>query len=457
MKTKTKKIKTKKSRKSKYIRNIIIWVAVLGVLGWFASLRIDTGRNSGRYDYVIPFEERNLSSFIPASGKIVLHDIEPVSTDVTQKLKSVYFKVGDNVSEGDVLCEFESEDLDEQISRLEKYLADSKAAEELNDNNSKSTAERMRQAADLKVQTAKINLDAARKSYDDTYARYSDYFDRCYTASNSEDSAMYYNMYKSYEGQLEPINDQIRAAQKEYDAARRAASELSEKLQDADYEKSLTNSDTSEIEKNLEKLKAERENLVVKAPRSGIIAESFASEGGYAVDGCLFRIGSLGKYKVEAYVNSRDILDVSAGMKASVKTILTGSEDIEAKVTKVSDIFSTANNGYAVEIEITDDSVMSDLRHNANTAVRIYDDYQGRKPAVQYDAIVENDDGTAYVYKAVKRGGEYVAEKVNIEPGYRGDFYVEVQSSDLKTGDYIVGNGADHSSGERLKLKGMAG
>ena len=121
MKTKTKKIK---SKRSKLIKKIIIWCLIAGLLLWFALLRIDVNTASNKYDYAIPFEERNISEFRPASGKIVMKDIESVSTDVTQKIKKVYCKVGDKVKEGDILCEFESEDLDDQIARIEKYLSD---------------------------------------------------------------------------------------------------------------------------------------------------------------------------------------------------------------------------------------------------------------------------------------------------------------------------------------------
>ena len=53
MKTKTKKIK---SKKSKLVKKIIIWCLVAGLLLWFALLRIDVNTASNKYDYAIPFE-----------------------------------------------------------------------------------------------------------------------------------------------------------------------------------------------------------------------------------------------------------------------------------------------------------------------------------------------------------------------------------------------------------------
>lgn len=450
MKTKTKKIK---SKRSKLIKKIIIWCIIAGLLLWFALLRIDVNTASNKYDYVIPFEERNISEFRPASGKIVLKDIEAVSTDVSQKIKKVYCKVGDEVKEGDILCEFESEDLDEQISRIEKYLSDKSKSEALSDDSSASSAERARRNAQLLVDRASIAVQSAAKAYDEAYTKCAEYLEKYNASSDPDETAMYLNMYYSYCNQLEAINQQIRDAQNELNEAKKSASELSENLKDADYEKSLISNGNDEYENQLKKLKSEKEHLIVKAHRSGIIAESYASEGGYAMDGCLFRIGSLGEYKAETYVSSQDILDIKTGMKASVKTILTGADTIEARVVRVSDVFSTANNGYAVELEILDNSYMSQLRHNVKATAKIYSSDLGNLPAVQYDAIAEDKVGNACVFRAVKRGTEYIAEKVPVEKGYEGSFYVEVKSDELKEGDLIIGNGSSHHDGDRIKIK----
>ena len=93
------------------------------------------------------------------------------------------------------------------------------------------------------------------------------------------------------------------------------------------------------------------------------------------------------------------------------------------------------------------------LRHNVSTSAKIYTVNLGSLPAVQYDAIAEDKDGNSFVYKAVKKGGNYVAEKVKVEKGYESDFYIEVTSD----GDLIVGNVSEHNEGDQLKIKGMAG
>ncbi|WP_044974135.1 HlyD family efflux transporter periplasmic adaptor subunit [Ruminococcus sp. HUN007] len=455
---KEKSIRNKKKTR-KIIRNVIFWLLIAGFLAWFAALKLDLNSDPNTYDYVIPFESRDLNEYRSATGKVVMNDIETVSTNVTQKIKKVYFKLGDEVKEGDVLCEFDGEGIDEEIARIEKYISDKKSADALDNNEEAGTAEYQRKQAALQVESAQLAVNSARKMYDDTYNKYSEYFDKCYSTSNPEEAAMYEEMYNQYLSQLDGINDQIRAAEKTLSQARDAQRKVIDTLSSNDYIKSITDADAiiRDYEDQLQKLKDEKDHLIVKAPKSGIIADCFASEGGYAFDGGLFRIGTLGNYKVEAYVDSKDVLDIKPGQEAGFRTTLTGAEEIPAKVLKVSDIYSNTGDGYAVELEITDKSVMDKLRHNVATAAKIYLVNEGSRPSVQYDAIGEDENGNNYVYRAVKKGDEYVAEKVNIEKGYESSFYVEVKSDSLNEGDLIVGNVTTHNEGDRIKVKGMEG
>lgn len=455
---KEKSIRNKKKTR-KIIRNVIFWLLIAGFLAWFAALKLELNSDPNNYDYVIPFESRDLNEYRSATGKVVMNDIVTVSTNVTQKIKKVYFKLGDEVNEGDVLCEFDGEGIDEEIQRIEKYISDKKSADALDNSEQTGSADYQRKQAALQVESAQIAVNSARKMYDDTYAKYSEYFDKCYSTSNPDEAAMYEEMYNQYLSQLDGINDQIRAAEKTLSQAREAQTKVIDALNSNDYIKSITDTEAviRDYEDQLQKLKDEKEHLIVKAPKSGVIADIYASEGGYAFDGGLFRIGTLGNYKVEAYVDSKDVLDIKPGMEAGFRTTLTGADEISAKVTKVSDIYSNAGEGYEVELEITDKSYMEKLRHNVLTSAKIYMVNKGSLPSVQYDAIGEDENGENYVFRAVKNGKDYVAEKVKVEKGYESAFYVEVKSDDLNEGDLIVGDVTSHNAGDHIKVKGMEG
>ncbi|MBE6852878.1 MAG: HlyD family efflux transporter periplasmic adaptor subunit [Ruminococcus sp.] len=457
MKTKTNTQKKPTSRRrKKTIRNIVVLSLTAAFLGWFASLKLELSSTPDAFDYVIPFEERKLSDYKHASGIVIMSDIEAVSTEVTQKIKKVNFRVGDIVKKGDVLCEFESEALNEQIERMESLVAEQNKAENLENANSSSYAEYIRRTNQINVEKAQMALQKARQEYDDTYAKYSDYFDKCYSTSDPAEADMYFQMFNSYHAQLEPINDKIRAAQRAYNVALEESRSAAAELESSEYEKSLSDTGKSEYEKHLEKLYKERDNLIVVAPKDGIVAESYATEGAYAFDNCLFRIGNTGNYKVEVFVNSKDILDITEGMEASFRTVLTGTDEINAKVTKISDVFNKDKDGYGVELEVTDQEHMDMLRHNVGASSKIYLVNKGSLPAVQYDAVFEDEDGKCYVYKAVKNNEKYIAKKISVEKGYEADFYVEITSSELEPGDLIVGNAEAHKDGDVLKIKGVS-
>lgn len=432
---------------------MIAGAAAVAFLGWFASLKVNTKTAAVGYDFVLPFEERTVEKYISANGKIVMSDIVSVSTDVTQKVKTINYKIGDFVNEGDILCEFESEQLDEQIERLERLIADKKAVDALENTSSAGNDEYLRKSHQLGIQSAFLAMEAAKKSYDTAYAKYDEYYQKYYNCTDGAESELYYNMYNQYGAELENLKKQYENAQKTYNSTVDAANKASEAKESADYIKSFNISDLDEYEKSLSKLKTERENLIVKAPKSGIISECFITEGSYAFDSSLFRLGTLGDYKIEAFVNGRDILDVVPGMEASFRTTLTDDADIKGKVTKVSDIFN--GMGYSVELEITDKSAMEKLRPNVNAAIKLYIIDLGEVKAVPYDAVVIDDDGESFVFRAVKKGSEYIAEKVRVETGFESDYYVEVVSSDLADGDLVL-SGKKYNDGDRLKLKGMA-
>lgn len=48
------------------------------------------------------------------------------------------------------------------------------------------------------------------------------------------------------------------------------------------------------------------------------------------------------------------------------------------------------------------------------------------------------EDGTQYVYRAVQQDDGYRIEKVTLETGTAGSYYVAVENSDLKQGDLVV-------------------
>lgn len=441
----------KKKKMWKKIRSIIAGCVVLAVLGWFFALRINLDAKTASYDFVIPFEKRDVDKHINASGKVEMCDTETISSDVSQKIKTINVNVGDHVEKGDILCEFESDELDKSIQRYEKLIADTKAQNQLDDSNETDSDSYKRQSYELAVQNASIEYEEAKSTYDSVVSKYNDYYNKYYNSNDAAETEMYHNIYKQYEVQIDPLYAAIDTKKKEYDKAVKDRDEYINNQNSANAIKQYKASDIDDLQKTLDKLNEEKNNLIVKADRSGVISQCFVSEGGYSLKKQLFKIGNLGDFRVDASISSSNILDVKPGQDVQIITTLTGSRKIDGKVTKVSEVFD--GMGYTAEIELKDKSIMDLLKPNISASVKVYIDNRGSVDAVPYDSVFKDKDGKEYVFRAVKKGNEYKAEKVSVQTGLESDFYIEITSSELKEGDLVLGNGELYKEGSKLNIK----
>ena len=440
----------KKKKMWKKIRGVIAGCAVLAVLGWFFALRINLDARKSNYDFTIPFEKRDVDKHINASGKVEMCDTQIISSDVSQKIKSINVKVGDHVEQGDVLCEIESEELNKSIERYEKLISDTRAQNQLDDSNETDSDLYKRQSYELAVEKASIEYEEAKSTYESTVSKYNEYYDKYYCSNDAAETELYHNIYKQYEVQIDPLFSAIDVKKKAYDQAVKNRDEYLSSQNSANEIKQYKSSSIDELQKTLDKLNEEKNNLIVKAERSGVISECFVTEGGYSLNKELFKIGSLGDLRVDASISSSDILDVKPGQDVKIITTLTGSKKIDGKVTKVSEIFDGI--GYTAEIEFNDKSVMELLKPNISASVKIFIENHGSVDAVPYDSVFKKD-GQEYVFRAVKNGDGYKAEKVSVETGLESDFYIEITSSELKEGDLVLGNGGLYKEGSKLNIK----
>lgn len=453
---KNKKENELKYRRRKKIRkvatSVVITAAVAGFGVWFALLKIDTETSAEKYDFVIPFEKRDLSTFITSSGKVEMADAEVVGSDVTQKIKKIYFSSGDFVNEGDTVIEFESEFLDESIQTLQKSIDEAERIKNLRNTNEISEEEYFRKTTELELRDAELLKDEARKNYDETYKKFDEYYKLYYNCEDEEKSRQYMIMYKRYEAELDGLRAAAENAENEYNEIKKSLEKAeSEKTEAAYIEKLMQKKDDS-AEKQLAQLKEEKSKLIVKAPRSGVISEIYVNEGGVPGKGELFKVGSLEKYKIKAYISTKNILDVKEGMNVEFTTTLTGDNVIRGKIEKVSDIYDMYNACYSAEISIEDSEITKELKPNIAAFIKIMKNKTDKLFSVPYDAIVtQNDESWVYIVEDSSNGK--TAKKVNVKTGVESNFYTEITESELKQGDLVICDAKNHSEGDRIKIR----
>ncbi len=452
-----KKIKNElKYRKRKKLRKIIVSAAVTaGVIGfgvWFALLKIEAETKAEKYDFVIPYEKRDLSTFITSSGKIEMADADVAGSDVTQRIKKIYFNVGDYVNEGDTVIEFDGEMLDENIQMLQKNIDEAENIKRLRNSNEISEDEYYRKTAALEMRDAELMKDETVKSYEDAYKKYDEYYNLYYNCEDEEKSRQYMMMYKRYEAELDGLRTAAENAENNYLELKESINKAESEKAEAEYIGSLMEKQDDSAEKRLAQLKDEKSKLIVKAPRSGVISDIYVSEGSVPGKSDLFKVGSLEKYKIKAYISTKNILDVKEGMDVEFTTTLTGDNVIKGKIVRVSDIYDYYSSCYTAEIEIEDTELVKELKPNISAFIKIMTRKTDMLYSVPYDAVVtENED--SWVYIVENNGNEKTAKKVKVKTGMESSFYTEITESELKPGDLVICDGKHHSEGERIKIR----
>lgn len=287
-----------------------------------------------------------------------------------------------------------------------------------------SAVERLEAARD----SAKNAMDSAKLAYDNAVAAYD-------TAVKQSE-----NTEEDYSVSIKNAEDALRTAQDNYDlAVRQAESELSSLKKAAEKQRTVSGlNDTQVI--MLENLKDKLEYAVVTAPCDGIITTVNAEEGASAV-GALFTIENIDSLEISAYVGEYDIPYVKEGMDVVIRCDALGETEFSGKVTDVAKTptVSSASQGtnYAVEVSISDGDER--LLSGMNAKLKIISSRKDNALTVTYDALTTDEDGNDAVYVAEKdENGVYKARLVPVEIGLETDYEIEVISSELKEGMYVL-------------------
>ncbi len=115
-----------------------------------------------------PIEKRDIATSISATGVIDTDTVQNVTSKLTGfKIKTVNVKEGDKISIGDVICTFDTKELEDSLATAQNSLATSKAQSNLGIQGAQRNLNDAITSKDTQVSATQKQVDEALKKYQD--------------------------------------------------------------------------------------------------------------------------------------------------------------------------------------------------------------------------------------------------------------------------------------------------
>ena len=470
-----------KKGKKKWIILIAV-VLVIALVAGLAIVGLSGSQEQGPGGSVERITKRTIANSISANGSVEAANKENVTGgSYGMKVESVKVKEGDLIAAGDIICVFDTEDIDEQIKTTQDNIKETKAdqKEQLADYDEqiaerKETNAKNLEEAKANLATAEEDLAKAKDSLAQKEKEYADYLANGGSATDINAIQM--------ESVIENKKSSVETVQSRVDSYKSRVESLEEtdtqSLEDArDSYKEQSDATLESYEERLESLQEQKADATIYAGISGVLTAVNVTEGATFNGGTIASIEGIDQFIVEAQVEEYDVADVAVGMKVLVKTDATRDTEIEGVITYVApratnsgdssmsglaglmggsmDTSSlTGGSGsatYLVKIELKEQNERLRLGMNAKTSIITSERVDVW--SVPYDAVYTREDGSSYVVQVTGKDeeGNYITEELDVTIGLQGTYYVEVISDAItETTEIFIPDAQGNSSIEEL-------
>ena len=442
-------------------------------------------------------ERMDLTNSIGVTGTLATAEGKSGTTTLENiEVTAVYVEVGDEVQEGDIICTFDSSDIEsaladaqnnyvvnQQIDALDNYETQytetvEEAEESLQD--ARDTRDAYRNAYEDAVEAEEAALSALnevqsqydtetlKKAYDDAAAALTDALEEAMAAESSdtgadsstgsEEQGESGNSASSegsqiidlegYLNSLTTIPESCSDEKEAYDSAKSAYETAEKAISDAQtaYEQAQETYERAQLEEQLiteddglnqiESYEEQLEDCTVYASMTGTITTLNVEEGGVFTGGTIYEIQDVHNFIVEATVDEYDVVDIEEGQTAYIVTDSLGDEELEGEVTYVSPVGTSGQT-------------MGSASGTASYEIQItinepQDKLRSGMTASVSIALEESRDTLAVPYDCVQtnEAGESVIyvddngerKEVVVETGIETDYYIEVSSDEISEG-----------------------
>lgn len=459
-------------------KKIIIVVIIILIIIFIVGMKISSKEVEIVQQETEMIEKRTISQSVSSTGTVKTTNSKTVISSLTgYEIATVNVVEGQQISAGDVICTFDMSNVEESLS------------------TAKSTASVSNEQTNLSIESAQRNLSDAMKSRDNqiidaqtqvasaqsAYEKALDQLNSINTTINNKQTelATLQNTittipetdptYIEIKTQIENLNLEIISLQETvselqvqvntlkatFDSTVSALNTITTQAdstvaaaQDNVKNAELT-AESSNISQNsqLQTYEEQLEKGIVTSTIDGTVTAVNVEVGDLYTGTAIATIDGVDEFIIEAEIDEYDIADIKTGMKAYIKTDSTRDEELEGKVTYVAasattavssvTAVSTTNESATYKVQITLNEQNERLRLGMNAKVSIILDSKEDVWTVPYDAVYERDDGTNYI-EILKGDGTEETEKLDVEIGIEGNYYVEIISDDLKEGMEVV-------------------
>ncbi len=484
-----------KKKKKKIIITIVVIAAaaVVAFAGWHAHQKkqIESIMPTVTTDQV---SRKTLTSSIAATGTIK----SKVVTDVTAggvgetglKVTGVNVKVGDVVSEGDVLCTFDVSSAKEQLADVKEAQAKAEAAEAQGIKSAQRAYDQAVASKGTQLEAAQAEIDAAAAGVNTAKAEYE--------ALDGERKAALEAISQANDALTKAKESGDETAIKEAQKAVEAAEAESDRLNSSEYEQTLkdavtsaeaayrqacaayqTTSDSADeaiasakdaldsanlgaggednsTKAQIRSLQEAIDGESLKAPVSGTVTAVNVAADGIYTGGVVVTIQDTEHLYVEASIKETDIPDVKEGMEVLIKTEATGDVELTGKVTSVAPTAgsesasaasameglntttaSSSGSGYQVEIDLLEANER--LRIDMTAKLSLIKEQKKNILVVPYDAIFTDENGNKTLHVVP---GTNTDDGVSAVPEMTGtenvDDYTEIKvETGMESGYYV--------------------
>lgn len=417
---------------------------------------------------------RDLGYNIPLSGVISGNDETSIYSTLNAVVSEVVVKKGDKVKKGDVICKFDTKDIQSRIDNLESGVTNQDSVDLLNKQKAETNLANAKSIRNLMISQAKSALDEANSNYNnacDNYNTYLALYNEKIAEANSyaqntpdetgenssyqvamAEATEYLNMYTEYYNSLPDLKKAISDAEYGYN---QTVLEQDSLVAEAQYAvDQYKNSSDSENKANLSKLKKELENYTVYASCDGVVSELNIQQGAlYQGEGLpVAKIAKEKGYEVVAYVPEKDIISVKTGMEVNISVTGTSDFNTTGVIEEVSLVKDTENSGFRVVIGIEDSK---SLKLGMSVQANIFVKEVENTLSVGYRAVKEDHECGYYVYRLkalADKEGVYELEKVPVEVTLSHYEHTQINSGNLSEGDMVISDPTAYIEGALVTL-----